>query len=88
MFLSCGGKSVTSLSPNRICPPDTPINPATAFKVVDLPHPDGPSKQTSSPSFASQLILSTATDVPKSIVRSLIFTLLFISKIPPNSFNS
>jgi hypothetical protein len=34
-------------------------NPAIVFKIVDLPHPDGPNKQMNSPGFIMKLISSS-----------------------------
>src|SRR5690606_35138177 len=46
--------------------------PATILNVVVFPHPDGPRKATSSPSWSSRRILSTAVTLPKRLETSSI----------------
>ena len=53
-MLRCSGGSVragddTTRSPTAISPADGSTKPAISRKVVVLPQPDGPSRQTSSP---------------------------------------
>jgi hypothetical protein len=42
----CGGRSVISLSPNRIFPADGLYKPVSTLKNVVLPAPFGPIKET------------------------------------------
>src|SRR6185295_7028474 len=63
--LRAGAMSLTTFPPIEISPPDTSSNPAMRRSKVDLPHPEGPTKTTSSPSAISRLISSRITDVPK-----------------------
>ncbi len=55
-----GSMSVTSSPPMRIRPPVGSINRLIIFRVVDFPHPEGPTKTTVSPAPISMLTLSTA----------------------------
>src|SRR5215469_7902532 len=48
-----------------ISPEVTVSRPATILRVVDLPHPDGPSRAINSPSRISRLRSSTAGGVPE-----------------------
>ncbi|SKG36378.1 Uncharacterised protein [Mycobacteroides abscessus subsp. abscessus] len=50
---------MTSLSPNRIRPEVGLMNPAIIRRVVDLPHPEGPSRVKNSPSAMVSDSLST-----------------------------
>src|SRR6516165_106231 len=59
----------TRRSPTRISPSDGSRNPAISRKVVVLPQPDGPSRQTSLPwSILSETSSTTASD-PNRLVR-------------------
>src|SRR3989442_8987560 len=64
-----GGRSVTSRSPIRTSPAVTSSRPATILRMVDLPHPDGPTRTMNSPSSMRSETLSTATTSwPKTLV--------------------
>src|SRR6476660_9866902 len=74
MLRRSGGKvfagDETNLSPTRISPALGSMNPAISRKVVVLPHPDGPSRQTRWPcSMVSDMSSTTAT-VPYRLVKS------------------
>src|SRR5262249_10441263 len=62
------GSRVTSLSPNRIGPPLGSSSPATQRSVVVLPHPDGPSRETNSPSATSRSTPCTAVTPPNTLL--------------------
>ena len=49
MPLSLGFRPFTILSPIIISPPEIVSKPATILSVVDLPHPEGPTKTQNSP---------------------------------------
>ncbi len=51
---------VTSSSPIMIRPEVGSISRLIIFRVVDLPHPEGPTRITVSPGLMSMLTLSTA----------------------------
>ena len=53
MLRSCGLAAVTSLPSNWMVPDVGGSRPAIMFMVVDLPHPEGPSRTRSSPSAMS-----------------------------------
>src|SRR5215203_2932469 len=67
-MLRCSGGSVragdeTRRSPTRISPSEGSRKPAISRKVVVLPQPDGPSRQTSCPwSIVSETLSTTASD--------------------------
>ena len=61
MFLSLGCLSTTDSPSNFISPLVGSNNPAKRLSIVVLPHPLGPNKQTSSPSFISKLIFFKAS---------------------------
>src|ERR1700730_14635345 len=58
----CGSR--TRLPKARISPEVGCVNPAMAFSSVDLPQPDGPSRQTNSPLVTARSIRSRATMLP------------------------
>ena len=64
MLRALGGSHVTSLSSKRIWPAVGSMSPAVMRRVVVLPHPDGPSRVTNSPSATSRSKSSTATVWP------------------------
>src|SRR6218665_1251863 len=66
-----GGMRVTSSPSMAITPPLGVSKPPTMRSSVDLPEPDGPSRQTSSPSPTVRLNLSTATVVENTLLTSL-----------------
>src|SRR5690348_4063519 len=55
----------------RTVPRSGGSNPATMFIKVDLPHPDGPTIATMSPSATSKLILSSTCNAPCSVAKLL-----------------
>src|SRR6266487_4552895 len=61
MSRSLGATWLTTLPPMRSSPSLMSSSPAIMFSVVDLPHPDGPTRITNSPSPMSRLIESTAS---------------------------
>src|SRR5258708_36650487 len=50
-----------SFPPMRSSPSVMSSSPAIMLRVVDLPHPDGPTRMTNSPSLILRLTLSTAS---------------------------
>src|SRR5579872_4141194 len=64
MSRSFGSRSLTRRSPIKISPPVTSIRPATRLSVVVLPHPDGPTSATNSPSLMVSERSSTARNAP------------------------
>src|SRR5512144_1703944 len=56
-------------SPTRISPASGARKPATSRSVVVLPHPDGPSRATSSPGRTDRSRPTTAPTWPKRLVR-------------------
>src|SRR3954465_4595000 len=60
MSRSLGGMWVISRSPMKIFPELTSSSPANIRKVVDLPHPDGPTRTMNSPSPIARSIPGTA----------------------------
>ena len=67
---SGGTRVVTFSSPNHISPSSGASRPASyEQRVVDFPHPEGPSRPTNSPSFKSRLRSLTATTEPKRLVK-------------------
>src|SRR5690349_13222225 len=64
------GGIVTVDAPSiRMSPPSGSSKPAMQRSAVDLPQPEGPSRQTNSPSATSSDSALTATVVPKRRVR-------------------
>src|SRR6185436_15798320 len=71
--LRCSGASVrlgedTTRSPIAISPSVGSVKPATSRKAVVLPHPDGPSRQTSWPCSMTRDTLSSTVSPPKRLV--------------------
>src|SRR5207249_1504310 len=62
-----GSGSWTGLPKARISPELGRVNPAMALSRVDLPQPEGPSRQTNSPAATSRSIRSKATMPPNSL---------------------
>src|SRR4051794_13234010 len=60
MSRSLGGVWVTSRSPMKILPSLTSSRPASMRRVVDLPHPEGPTRTLNSPSLISRSMPGTA----------------------------
>src|SRR3954465_5571918 len=75
MLRSRGGTSRTGSPLSRMSPSDGSSRPAIIRRIVDFPHPDGPSRTMNSPSLTLRLTLFTAT-VPSGqiLVTSLIET--------------
>ena len=65
MSRSDGSSLFTTRPPIEIVPALMVSSPAIIRSSVDLPHPDGPTSTTISPSAMSRLILSTARCVPE-----------------------
>ena len=59
-----GASSVTSRSPMRMRPLETPSSPAIIRSSVDFPQPDGPTRTMNSPSPISRSTSSTASTPP------------------------
>src|SRR5437660_6663373 len=73
-MLRCSGGSVraaedTTLSPTAISPAVGSTKPAISRRVVVLPQPEGPSRQTSSPCSMRSDTLSTTAAAPYRLVR-------------------
>src|SRR5215472_149146 len=64
MSRSFGGTSLTTRPPIVIVPPVTCSSPAIDRRAVDLPHPDGPTSTTNSPSAICRLSPSTPSTPP------------------------
>src|SRR4051812_45153835 len=63
-----GGKSFISLPATKTSPDVTRSRPAITRRVVVLPQPDGPSKQTTSPAATERLASLTAVKAPNRLV--------------------
>src|SRR5215472_13778099 len=61
MSRSFGDLSFTTLPPMSSSPEVMSSSPAIMLRVVDFPHPDGPTRMTNSPSAMSRLMSFTAT---------------------------
>ena len=62
MSRSLAGMLLTTLPPMVICPEVMSSSPAIIRSKVDLPHPEGPTSTTNSPSaISSEMSLSTVT---------------------------
>src|SRR6476660_2615252 len=62
----------TSRPPITISPESASSRPATARRIVLLPHPDGPSSTRNSPSAIRSETSATASTLPKRLTRCLI----------------
>ena len=62
---SDGSKSVTSSPPISTWPALGSSSPEIVRSSVDLPHPDGPTKTTNSPSLTSRLTFLITSTAPK-----------------------
>src|SRR5579864_6699589 len=80
-----GGVLVTTRSLILTVPAVMSSSPATIRNVVVLPHPDGPTSATNSPSSTSRLMLFTATTPPANSFRTDSRTMLPISRFPLSS---
>src|SRR5882672_8556734 len=74
MSRSFGGRSLTIRSPIVISPPVISSSPATILRVVDLPHPDGPTSTTNSLSRMWRFTSLTACTSSYFLFRSFINT--------------
>src|SRR5712691_9547858 len=87
MSRSFGGRSVTARSPIWTSPAVTSSSPATIRRIVDFPHPEGPTRTMNSPSPISSDTRSTATTSPNSFVtssRTILATALPLPVAHPN----
>ena len=66
-----GGRSVTSTPSMAICPALGASKPPMMRKSVDLPEPDGPNRQTSSPSSMTRSMASSAMTLPNALAMPL-----------------
>jgi len=60
MLRSCGSRSLIFFPAMLIDPEDGVSSPAKVRRSVDLPHPDGPTMTSNSPSFTDRLISDRA----------------------------
>src|SRR5262245_64236926 len=74
MSRSFGGRSLTTRSPIVISPAVISSSPATIRRVVDLPHPDGPTSTMNSLSRICRLTSLTAWTSSYFLFRSFIIT--------------
>src|SRR5207245_2894777 len=74
MSRSFGGKSLTIRSPIVISPAVISSSPATIRSVVDLPHPEGPTRTTNSLSRTWRFTSLTACTSSYFLFRSFIIT--------------
>ena len=74
MSRSFGGTLLTTREPMRISPPEMFSSPAIMRSSVDLPHPDGPTRITNSPSWMSTDTPWMTCVAPKAFRTSLIST--------------
>src|SRR5579863_81146 len=80
-----GGMLVTTRSLIRTSPEVMSSNPATILSVVVLPHPEGPTRATNSPSCTSRLMSLTATTPPGNCFRTDSRTIPPMSRLPLSS---
>src|SRR5829696_4972340 len=78
-----GSASVTSRPPISTRPAVSVSNPATHFKVVVLPAPEGPSSTKNSPSPTSRSRPSSATNFPYSLRTERKARVAILSHQPP-----
>src|SRR5690606_24453667 len=71
MLRSLGWRCVTSSPPIRMLPEVGVSRPAIMRRLVVFPQPEGPSRQTNSPSPMSKLTSLTALNSPKLLVTFL-----------------
>src|SRR5262249_22925031 len=74
MSRSLGGRSLTTRSPIEISPDVISSSPATMRRVVDLPHPDGPTRTMNSLSRMCRFTSLTAWTSSYFLFRSFIRT--------------
>src|SRR5439155_14708150 len=69
-------------------PPVGWSSPATMFKSVDFPHPEGPTMQTNSPSLTDSEILSTASVLWRLVWKWRLTPRNAISSPPDGAFSA
>src|SRR3990170_6390427 len=69
MLRRSGGNGVTGRSPKRISPASGTSKPPIIRNVVVFPHPEGPRRVMSSPSWISRLSWRTAATLPNRLTR-------------------
>src|SRR5262245_17394508 len=74
----------TSRPPITISPESASSRPATARRIVLLPHPDGPSRTRNSPSAMRSDTSLTASTLPNRLTRCLIR--MSATPLPPSLF--
>lgn len=57
---TCTLRAATSRPPTITTPELGPSKPLTSFRIVDLPHPEGPTSATNSPAFTVSDVSSSA----------------------------
>src|ERR1043166_1971033 len=85
MSRSLGGTSFTTRSPMVMRPLETVSSPAIMRSVVLLPHPDGPTRTTNSPSATSSDTSVTAAERPPSYILETCSRLTPAIVSPPRS---
>src|SRR5262245_57973465 len=78
-----GGRWLTRRPPSMTSPAVADSRPAIMRSVVVLPHPDGPSRHTTSPAPTSRSTSRTATTSPKIFVRPESPIVDMIARGPP-----
>src|SRR5438094_9703220 len=87
MSRSLGGRSLTSRSPMWISPAVISSNPASIRSVVDLPHPEGPTRTMNSLSRMWRVTSLTACTSSYFLLRSFIITCAMVSLPLPSAFH-
>ena len=85
MLRSFGSVVTTDAPLNWMSPPVGDNNPAIKFKIVDFPHPLGPSKHTKSPCSIEKF---TDFNASKPLSNTLFKSITSIMTNPPVSFTS
>src|SRR5437879_10313191 len=87
MSRSLGGRSLTTRSPIEISPEVISSSPATIRSVVDLPHPEGPTRTMNSLSRMWRFTSLTACTSSYFLLRSFIITCAMVSLPLPSAFH-
>src|SRR5213594_4940616 len=87
MSRSFGGRSLTTRSPIVISPAVISSSPATIRSVVDLPHPEGPTRTMNSLSRMWRFTSLTACTSSYFLLRSFIITCAMVSLPLPSAFH-
>src|SRR2546425_929958 len=87
MSRSFGGRSLTPRSPIVISPAVISSSPATIRSVVDLPHPEGPTRTMNSLSRMWRFTSLTAGTSSYFLLRSFIITCAMVSLPLPSAFH-